>query len=121
MSIELDKVADDIYSKVKESLNDDWDTLSNFHKSQGRKLARQAALLAQLKLSGEVPQGDPIFETLIEQFEDAARNFAQAVANLTVLTLQNAWNAIAKTLWGAVNELFSKAGLGNLPVPGLVV
>lgn len=118
MSIELDEVADDIYSKVKESLKSDWDKLSTFHRSQGKKLARQAALLAQLKLSGELPQNDPIFETLNEQFEDAARNFTQAVANLTVLTLQNAWNTIVNALWGAVNELLSGAGLGLLPIPG---
>jgi len=117
MSIELDEVADDIYSRVKESLENDWNTLSTFHRSQGKKLARQAALLAQLRLSGELPKDDPIFETLNEQFEDAARNFAQAVANLTLLTLQNAWNAIVDTLWGAVNELLSGAGLGFLPIP----
>ncbi|MGZ2257444.1 hypothetical protein [Roseobacter sp. A03A-229] len=119
MSIALDEVADDIYSKIKESLESDWNTLSSFHKSQGKKLARQAALLAQLKLSNEVPQDDPVFGTLIEQFEDATKNFAQAVANLTILTLQNAWNAIVDTLWGAVNELLSGAGLGLLPIPQL--
>ena len=119
MSIELDKVADDIYSKVKVSLENDWNTLSTFHRSQGKKLARQAALLAQLKLSGEVPQDDPIFDVLYEKFEDAARNFAQAIANLTMLTLQNAWNANVNTIWGAVNELLSGVGLGLLPIPKL--
>jgi hypothetical protein len=117
MSIDLDELTDDIYSRVKDSLEGDWETLSTFHRSQGKKLARQAALLAQLKLSGEVPQDDPIFEILSEQFEDAARNFAQAVANLTILTLQNAWNAIVNTVWDSVNRLLSGAGLGALPIP----
>lgn len=119
MSIELDEVADDIYSKVKISLESAWNTLSTFHRSQGKKLARQAALLAQLKLSGEVPQDDPIFETLAEQFEGAARNFVQAVANLTILTFQNAWNAIINTLWGSINQIISGAGLGSFPIPKL--
>ncbi|MEM7216627.1 MAG: hypothetical protein AAF423_13895 [Pseudomonadota bacterium] len=119
MSIELDSVADEFYSRVKESLEGDWNTLSTFHRSQGKKLARQAALLAQLKLGGEVPQGDPIFDILKEQLDDAARNFSQAVANLTILTLQNAWNAIVNTLWGAVNELLTGAGFGILPIPQL--
>ena len=119
MSIELDEIADDIYSKVKESLENDWNTLSTFHRSQGKKLAGQPKITAKIGLCGELPKDDPIFETLNEQFEDAARNFAQAVANLTLLTLQNAWNAIVNTLWGAVNELISGAGLGLLPIPKL--
>jgi len=117
MSLDLDDLADDIYSKFNQSLETDWQTRSTVQRAQGKRLARQAALLSQLKLCGELQEDDQIFDTLVEQFEDATRNFSQAVANLTILTLQNAWKAIVNALWGAINGLLSNAGLGVLSIP----
>ena len=113
----LEELASEIATVIKNELSEGWDQLSSFHKSQSKKLAKQAALLAQLRLSGELRDDPDTFDFLVEQLEDKVENFAVAVANLTVLTFQQAWNATVGVIWGAINKLFTAQGLPALAVP----
>lgn len=113
----LDELAAEIAEKWKEALSDGWGQLSSFHKSQSKKLAHQAALLAQLRISGELQQNSDMFEFLVDQLKDKTANFAIAVANLTILTFQDAWNASVEVLWRAINGVLGEAGLPTLPIP----
>ncbi len=113
----LEEIADDIAAVLQGALAEGWNQLNTFQKSQSNKLAKQAALLAQLRVSGELREDETTFEFLLEQLEDKVENFAIAVANLTVLTLQRAWNAVVGVIWKAINELLTGAGLSAVPVP----
>ncbi|MCP5074027.1 MAG: hypothetical protein GY947_12145 [Rhodobacteraceae bacterium] len=119
MSGTIDKLAGEIAEAWKGELSDGWDLLSSFHKSQTKKLSRQAALIAKMRTEGELRDDDDLFEFLLEQFEDKVKNFAIAVANLTAMTLERAWNASVGIIWGAINKLLTGAGFVALPIPGL--
>ncbi|OIQ35434.1 MAG: hypothetical protein BM559_02775 [Roseobacter sp. MedPE-SWchi] len=113
----LDELASQIAEEWKSALSEGWGQLSSFHKSQTKKLAHQAALLAQLRISGELQHDSDMFEFLVDQLKDKTENFAIAIANLTALTFQEAWNASVGVLWGAINSALGSAGLPPLPVP----
>ena len=119
MSIDIDEFAAEVFERVKGELSEGWDDINNFRKSQLKKLSRQAVIVGKLRVEGELTGDTEMFEFFLEQLEDKVENLAIAVANLTVLTLQRAWNAIVGVFWGAINEIVSGAGLAGLPIPAL--
>ncbi|WP_422050371.1 hypothetical protein [Shimia sp.] len=114
---DMEALAAQILSALQGALSDGWDQIDAFHKSQSEKLTRQAALLVQIRISGELKDSPEMFDFMIEQLQDKVENFAIAVANLTVLTLQNAWNASVEVIWGAINAALEGASLPALPIP----
>lgn len=114
---EMEALARQILSAWQEALSDGWDQIDAFQQSQSEKLTRQAALLVQIRVSGELSEDSEMFEFMIEQFQDKVENFSIAVANLTVLTLQKAWNASVDVIWGAINAALEGASLPALPIP----
>jgi len=115
----IESVASDIAAAWREELSEGWNSLSSFHKSQSKKISKQAALIAQMRTTGDLRNDDDMFDFLMEQLEDKIRNFAIAVANLTALTLEKAWNASVGIIWKAINKLLAGAGLIGLPIPKL--
>ena len=119
MAISIDNLGAEIAVAWKAALSEGWDQLNSFYKSQTSKISKQAALIAKLRLEGDLVDDDEMFAFLLDQLEDNVRNFANAVANLTMLTLQKAWNASVGVLWGAINKLLTGAGFAALPIPAL--
>jgi len=117
--MDIDQVAAEMLANAKDALADGWDTLDTFRKSQLRKIARQGALISQMRISGELKDDPEMLDWFAEQLEDKVRNFARAVANITVLTLQKAWNAVVGAIWGAINGILTGNGFAALPIPSL--
>ncbi|SLN11674.1 hypothetical protein PEL8287_00277 [Roseovarius litorisediminis] len=119
MAESLNAIAGEIAEAWKQELAEGWDQISSFHKSQTKKISKQAALISRMRTSGELRDDDDMFEFLMEQLEDKIRNFAIAVANLTALTLEKAWNASVGVVWGVINKLLKGAGISAVPIPKL--
>lgn len=119
MGNSVNDIAGDIVDEWKHELSEGWDQLSSFRKSQTKKISKQTALIARMRIDGDLKDDDDMFEFLLEQLEDKIRNFAIAVANMTALTLEKAWNASVGVIWGAINKMLKGVGISPVPIPKL--
>ncbi len=119
MGDSVNDIAAEIAGAWKKELAEGWSQISSFRKSQTKKISKQAALIARMRIIGDLRDDDDMFEFLMEQLEDKIRNFAIAVANLTALTLEKAWNASVGVVWGVINKLLKGAGISAVPIPNL--
>ncbi len=116
MAIDIEAMANEMIFNLGEELSDGWDKISAFQQNQASLIAKQAALIAQLKVMGNVADDETI-EFLTEQLKDKVENFAKVIANLSALTLEKAWNAAVGVFWNAINKALTGAGLVALPIP----
>jgi len=114
---DVEALGGQIIARLNEILNDNITTFVAFADRQARGLAKQSAWIAEATLAGELDAEDRAW--FLEKLEEVAANFARSVAALTLLTIEQAWNAIVETLWGAINGAISGAIGGLLPVPGV--
>jgi hypothetical protein len=117
MSLNISNTVDNIINALKGSLEESWSTVSVFAEDQAKKLANQAAMIAQARILGSLKDDDDLFDFFIDQLKEMTANFAKGIANLTLLTIEKAWNAIVGAVWGAINGTLSSAVLGPLPIP----
>lgn len=108
-AINIDELAAAIFAALNGSVEKGIKTGSAFIAQQSRALAVQAAMIAEGRIRKQIVDED--FQFLMEQLKTLTENFARSVAALTVITLQNAWNAIAGALWGAIDTALGGVGL----------
>lgn len=117
MDFDTGKVVDDIISALKGAVGKGWTAISGFAETQAKMMANQAAMIAQSRISGSLKDDDEMFEFFTDQLKDHATNFARSVATLTLLTIEQAWNAVVKVVWGAINGALSSVRLAGIPLP----
>ena len=106
-----------ILSSLTQLIGDDVRHHVQFAEEQTRLLAKQAALIAQASISGDIDEDDRDFFT--ESLKQSAENFARTLVALTILTIEKAWNALVTILWGAINKAIQSAGVPfSFPIPG---
>ena len=86
-----------------------------------KMLAQQGALIAQSRLAGTLSEDDDLFDFFVQQLKDLTPNFARSVAPMTLLTIEQAWNALVGVVWGTVNKALSAGRLAGLPLPTLTL
>ncbi|GAA4128563.1 hypothetical protein ACFFTN_04470 [Aminobacter aganoensis] len=110
-------VSKKILSSLTKIIGDDVRDHVQFAEEQTKLLAKQAALIAQAAISGDIDADDRDFFT--ESLRASAENFARTLVALTILTIEKAWNALVSILWGAINKAIESAGLPiSFPIPG---
>lgn len=114
-AINIEELAGAIVNALRGELTSGFNSVSAFARTQAKRLATQAALIAEGRLSGQID--DDMLEFFDGQLQVMARNFARAMAERTIITLQRAWNAIVDTVWNSLNRTLNVAGFGTLPVP----
>ena len=117
MDFDTGKVVEDIISALKGAVGDGWSAISGFAEKQAKMLANQAAMIAQSRITGSLKDDDDMFEFFTDQLKDHATNFARSVATLTLLTIEQAWNAMVKVVWGAINGALASAKIAGIPLP----
>jgi hypothetical protein len=117
MDFDTGKLVNDIISALKGSVGDGWSAISGFAEKQAKMLANQAAMIAQARISGSLKDDDDMFEFFTNQLKDHATNFARSVATLTLLTIEQAWNAVVKVIWGAINGALASVKIAGIPLP----
>ncbi len=117
MAVELESLLQDIVGAVKGIVDEDWPRIAGFARTQSRMLANHAAMISAARATGSLRHDDEGFAFFISQLEAMTRNFAQAVAAQTAVTLERAWNAVVGVIWGAINAALGGAGLAAVPRP----
>ena len=80
-------------------------------------MADQAAAIAQARITGSLKDDDDTFDFFTNQLKDLATNFARSVATLTLLIIEQAWNAVVKVVWGAINGALASVKIADIPLP----
>lgn len=112
-----DAISKKILSSLTKIIGEDVKDHVEFAEEQTKLMAKQAALIAQASISGDIDAEDRDFFT--ESLRKSAENFARTLAALTILTIEKAWNALVSILWGAINKAVESAGVPfSFPVPG---
>ncbi|WP_138472189.1 hypothetical protein [Poseidonocella sp. HB161398] len=119
MSVNIAELTTDIINAVTNIVGSDWSKISTFAKKQIKMLAKQAEMIATSRITGSLRDDDENFVFFMGQLEKHTRNFARAVAAMTIVTLERAWNAVANLIWGAVNTALQGANLGQIALPPL--
>ncbi len=115
MAFDTAKLVEDIIGALKGAVGDGWSAISGFTQKQAKMLANQAAMIAQARISGSLKDDDDMFDFFTQQLKDMATNFARSVATMTLLTIKQAWNAVVKVVWGAINGALSSVKIAGIP------
>jgi hypothetical protein len=111
------QILNDIVAALRGELGEGYSTIRTFAESQGRLLAKQAEDIAKSRINGSLKNDDELYEFFLKGLEQNAENMARGIVMLSALTIQQAWNAVAGVLWGAIRTALSGAGVpaGLLP------
>lgn len=115
--MDVQDVVTESLSSLQQVVGEDWNRVSGFAEKQMKMLATQAAWIAESRVLGSLREDDELFAFFTAQLERMTLNFARALAGLTLLTVEKAWNLVAGMLWKQINFALGAAGLGPLPVP----
>ena len=117
MALHVDKLASELVDTLRGKALDGWDRISSFVTKQSKAIATQAAWITESRISGVLKSDDELFDFFVSQLKDSIESMAHAVAVLTVLTIEETWNAVVGIVWGAINTALTGAGLGFLRIP----
>ncbi len=119
MPIDVGKLVEDIMNALKGAVGDGWSKIAGFAEKQSKMLANQAAMITQSRIDGSLKDDDDLFEFFVDQLKEMTENFARSVATLTLLTIEEAWNAVVHVIWGTINSALSSARMAGIPIPTL--
>jgi len=84
------------------TINADISQLRGFSRQQLQAIAQQAAYVAGGIADGSI--GDTTRDFFLNSLEEMARSFANTLAGLMAVVVEQVWNALVKTLWSAIND-----------------
>jgi hypothetical protein len=112
MSIDVDEVVADIKTAVTGILQTDVTQIRGFAERQVMALAQQTAFVEVGITTGQIT--DETRDFFLDSLEDMARNFANTLRGLTLITIEKVWNAVVGVLWRALEAATNLV----LPLPG---
>lgn len=121
MPIDVQTLVDDILAALRGAISEGWSSIAAFAEKQAKMLANQAAMITQSRLNGSLKDDDDLFDFFVDHLKELAANFARSVATMTLLTIEQAWNAVVNVIWGAINKALQTGRLAGLPLPALTV
>lgn len=98
--IDINALINDMKLAASEVLDKDVTTLRGFSERQLKAIAQQSALLAQGIASGQVT--DDTKDFFLDSLEDMAKNFANTLRGLMMVTIEKVWNAVVGVIWKAI-------------------
>ena len=101
MSINIEKLMNDIKDAASQVINQDVTVLRGFSERQLKALAKQAELIASGVVSGDIDED--LCDFFLDSLEDMALNFAKTLRGLLMVTIEKVWNAIVGVLWSAIS------------------
>jgi len=110
MALDIDQLIADIKNTATDILNKDVETVRGFSNRQLSGIANQTALIAMGIATGQITEATRDF--FLDQLVELARNFANTLVGLTLVTIEKLWNAVVGVIWNAI----SKATNIQLPV-----
>ncbi|MGQ8363665.1 hypothetical protein [Glaciecola sp. 1036] len=113
MSLDLNQLISDMKSAASQVINQDVSLLRGFSERQLTALAKQAELIANGVLTGDIDED--LRDFFLDSLEDMALNFAKTLRGLLMATIEKVWNAIVGVLWGAIG---TATGIDLMPPSG---
>ncbi len=110
MAIDTAALVNDIKTAASNVINQDVAVLRGFSERQVEALAKQADLIAEGVLSGDIDEG--LRDFFLDSLEDMALNFAKTLRGLLMVTIEKVWNAVVGVLWKSIE---SATGIGLTP------
>lgn len=107
--IDIDTLINDIKAAASDVVQKDVSTLRGFSERQVKAIAQQTALVAQGIASGQIT--DETKDFFLDSLEDMARNFANTLRGLMMVTIEKVWNAVIGVIWKAIE------GVTGLVIP----
>ena len=111
--IRINGLVENLLHRLSEEIKGDIRKHVQFADRQAKALAMQAAWIAESTVNGELD--DEERDWFLSNLGQLTANFASTVANLTILTIEKAWNTIVRELWNAINGAIN----ATLPIPKL--
>lgn len=112
--LDVNALIGDIQSGVTDIIREDVTALSGFEARQIEKLAKRAALIAEMTLARQIDEEQRAF--FLDDLARDAKTFAKTVAALVAITIENIWNTVVEKIWGAINGVIETA-VGAIPFP----
>jgi hypothetical protein len=100
--IDINALINDMKLAASDVLDKDVTTLRGFSERQLKAIAQQSALLAQGIASGQVT--DDTKDFFLDSLEDMAKNFANTLRGLMMVTIEKVWNAVVGVIWKAIES-----------------
>lgn len=82
-------------------------------RQQAETMAHATVQLAELRLNGSFKHNDTAYEKAKGHLAVLGKNFVLALTNLALAAVEQAYNAVMKVVWGAIEQVVGKTGLGN--------
>ncbi|HTH99517.1 MAG TPA: hypothetical protein VL752_01120 [Acidisoma sp.] len=116
MASDLTTLGADIVAALQGVLAGAYGKVQGQAEKEAHYFEAQAAMMAKARISGEYDQEQ--FDWFLAKLQQQAQNFCRLLCAQTILTIEEAWNAVVGVIWKAIGGALSAAGLGGLVVPG---
>lgn len=114
MASSIDLMAKEIMGKLGDALGSGWGQVSDYQLKKMQHIAKQAGLIATSRAAGSLKNDDAGFEYEVESLKEQVKGMAIVIANLAILTIEEAFNAVMGTIWDAMRGFLEARGLGDL-------
>ncbi len=112
-----DDLFGEIVAALKGELGTGFNKIKKFVETDAKLMAKHTAWIAQSRIEGVLANDDAFYEWHLEGLKRDTVNMAKTVAVLTALTIEQAWNAVANVIWGALSKTLTAAGLPAPLIP----
>lgn len=102
MPIDIEQLIAEIKNTASGILNKDVETVRGFSARQLNGMANQTALIALGISTGQIT--DATRDFFLDQLVELARNFANTLVGLLIVTVERLWNAIVGVIWKAISR-----------------
>ena len=100
--IDVNALVTHIKSAAKGVLSRDVSTLRGFAEEQVKAIAQQAAIVAAGIADSSI--GPDTRDFFLDSLEEMAKSFANTLGGMTMVMIEEVWNAIVKVVWDAINK-----------------
>jgi hypothetical protein len=101
-SIDPAQLVKDMQAAASAVINKDVSTLRGFSTQQLNAIAQQAVYVAGGIADGSIPKDQQDY--FLDSLEEMAKSFANTLAGLVTVLIEQVWNAVVGAIWSAINK-----------------
>jgi len=121
MAVDFDVGATEaaLVKAIQKQAKKGWSQISGLAAAQSKMMVQQAAWIAESSAVGALRDDAELRDMFADQLASSVRSLARDIAALTILTVEQVWNAAVAVLWKAINKAIASASGGLLALPTL--
>ncbi len=114
MPTNVDLLAKEIMGGLGDALGSGWNQVADYQWKKMQLIARQAGLIATSRATGSLKNDDEGFDYEVQGLKEQVKGMAIVIANLVIITIEKAFNAVMGVIWKAMQGFLDARGLGSL-------